>query len=241
MELKLETKGSRMKFKEETGHDNRCEGLYRLADPLTGSNCYVIQQGDSCLILDPNSFELLELLFQKRNIYPVLVCLTHEHCDHIGGLNALRQKYDVTVAASRSCSFGIQDSRKNMSRRMEALLYYKSGRKYITSYEPFVCKAADLQFSDEIEIPFREGMVWMKVLPGHSCGSTVICYKGLLFSGDYLLPERKVITRMPGGSEEEYQKLALPWLRGILDGTKIYPGHGDPFFMNEEVRAYHEL
>lgn len=241
MELKLETEGGSMEFNEETGHDNRCECLHRLIDPITGSNCYVIQQGNSCLIIDPNSFELLESLFQKRNIYPVLVCLTHEHCDHIGGLNGLRQKYDVAVLASRPCSFGIQDSRKNMSRRMEALLYYKGGRKHIPSYESFVCKAADLQFSDKIEIPFREGTVWMKALPGHSCGSTVIGYKGLLFSGDYLLPERKVITRMPGGSEDEYQKFALPWLSGILDGTKIYPGHGDPFFMNEEVRAYHGL
>lgn len=213
----------------------------RLVDPVTDSNCYMIGHGESCMVIDPNSFEGLEPLLQKWNIRPVLVLLTHEHCDHIGGLNELRARYHPVVAASSACSLGMQSAKENMSRMMEMFLYYKSGETKLTPYKPFTCKAADLQFGDEIKLCFGGKEVWMKSLPGHTHGSSVIFYDGILFSGDYLLPKDKVVTRLPGGSEEEYEAYAKPWLSRIPDGMRICPGHGEPFLMSGKVREYHGL
>lgn len=237
-----------MEWSWNSGRDEVC--LHCLTDPVTDSNCYVIRQESACLVIDPNSFKLLERLFQKWNISPFLVLLTHEHCDHIGGLNELREQYKVTVAASRACSMGIQNTKENMSGMMEMFLYYKSGETKIIPYEPFVCKAADLQFEGEIRIPFAGGMLCMKGLPGHTRGSSVILYeissKGaapekIIFCGDYLLPGDRVLTRLPGGSKEDYEKYAKPWLQRIPDGARIFPGHGEPFQMNSEVRKLHDL
>lgn len=212
-----------------------------LTDPVTKSNCYVLRARKSAVVIDPNSFDLLEPLLQKWNIRTALVLLTHEHCDHIGGLNTLREHYPVTVVSSSPCSRAIQNSRENMSRMMALFLYYESGQTVLTPYEPFVCGPADLHFSGTIRFSYEGLPVKMKVLPGHTHGSSVIFLGGRLFCGDYLLPEKRVLTRLPGGDEEEYLKLARPWLSRIPDGARICPGHGEPFFMNQEVRSYHEL
>ena len=59
------------------------------------------------MIIDPNDFTAIRELLQKWGLMPGLVLLTHEHCDHIGGLNELRRTYPVTVAATEACSAGI--------------------------------------------------------------------------------------------------------------------------------------
>lgn len=209
----------------------------RLVDPVTDSNCYVIRQGEQCILIDPNEYAVIEPVLQKWNTDHLLVLLTHEHCDHIGGLNELRANYHTIVAASSACSRGMQNARENMSRQMELFLYFKSGQTRLTPYRPFTCRAADLQFGDEIRI--RD--FFMKALPGHTHGSSVIIYGDAVFCGDYLLPGDPVVTRLPGGSDEEYERFAKPWLRQIPDGTRIFPGHGEPFLMNQEVRRLHDL
>ncbi|MCD8082147.1 MAG: hypothetical protein LUE86_01145, partial [Clostridiales bacterium] len=68
-----------------------------------------------------------------------------------------------------------------------------------------------------------------------------ISFEDELFVGDYLLPGEEVQTRLPGGSLEEYETFARPWLRNIPDGTWINPGHGERFQMSGEVRQFHDL
>lgn len=119
-------------------------------EPVTESNCYVIREEDKCMIIDPNDFTAIRELLQKLGLMPGLVLLTHEHCDHIGGLNELRRTYPVTVAATEACSAGIGNQTKNMSRMMETFLYFKSGEKKFVHYPPFQCRKADLTFTDQI-------------------------------------------------------------------------------------------
>ena len=61
--------------------------IFRIVEPVTESNCYVIREEDKCMIIDPNDFTAIRELLQKWGLMPGLVLLTHEHCDHIGGLN----------------------------------------------------------------------------------------------------------------------------------------------------------
>ena len=215
--------------------------LIRLVDPVADSNCYVILGKKTCIVIDPNNFKLLEQVFQKWDRKPSVVLLTHGHCDHISGLNELRSHYKVTVVATSACSEEMQNARANMSRMMEMFLYYKSGETKLTSYAPFVCKEADLHFTDTMTLSFEGKSIRMKALPGHTHGSGVICYEDMIFCGDYLLPNEQVVTRLPGGSEEEYERDTKPWLMGIPDGTMICPGHGKPYQMSEEVRSRHDL
>lgn len=133
-----------------------------------------------------------------------------------------------------------------MSRVMELYLYYKSGEKTLTPYEPFTCKAAETTFDKMLVMEFEGAQIRMEALPGHTAGSSLITYRELgeapvIFCGDYLLPDKKVVTRLPGGDTEVYEAYAKKRLAGIPNGTRIFPGHGEAFQMNDEVRRYHEL
>lgn len=210
-------------------------------EPVTESNCYVIREENSCMIIDPNDFQAIRGMLQKCNTMPKLVLLTHEHCDHIGGLNELRKAYPAIVAATEACSEGIGNKTRNMSRMMETFLYFKSGEKKFVHYPPFQCEKADLTFNECLCCKFATKELQLIPLPGHTPGSMVIRYDGCLFCGDYLLPGDKVVTRLPGGDGDAYKRYAKPWLKAIPDGTWIFPGHGEPFQMNREVREFHEL
>lgn len=212
-----------------------------LTDPVTTANCYVIPGGKDCLIIDPGNFTLLNEYLKKSSLRPIAVFLTHEHCDHIGGLNQLRADWNVTVVASNPCSAGMQDTRENMSRMMELFLFYKSGETKLVPYESFVCAPADLRFGDTLYLSFFGFLFQMKLLPGHTHGSCVITCGSCLFSGDYLIPGEPVMTRLPGGSDVEYEQFAKSWLSRIPDGYQIFPGHGEPYFMNQEVRTSYGL
>lgn len=222
------------------------KSMYCLTDPLTTSNCYVIIGRESCLVIDPNRYDPLDQLFQKCNKRPSVVLLTHEHCDHVAGLNQLRSTYPVTVVCSESCDTGIQNTRRNMSRVMELYLYYKHGEKEVIPYAPFVCRPAEVTFADQYVLAFEDIILRLEALPGHTAGSSIITCEAagespVIFTGDYLLPDEKVVTRLPGGNTEDYRQYAMRRLAEIPDGVLIYPGHGQPFRMNDEVRRYHEL
>lgn len=123
------------------------------------------------MIIDPNDFPAIRELLQKWNMKPELVLLTHEHCDHIGGLNQLQETYPVTVVATQACSEGIGNKTRNMSRMMETFLYFKSGEKTFVHYPPFQCEKADLIFTDKLSCEFGAKELELIRLPGHTPGS----------------------------------------------------------------------
>ena len=118
--------------------------LERWIDPLTESNCYLLGENGRAVVIDPNHprgpLELLERLGWK----PELILLTHEHCDHMAGLEALRRRWPgVPAAATAVCSANLQDKRLNMTQRMEVYLTFRG--KPGVSYPPFVCAPAELE------------------------------------------------------------------------------------------------
>ena len=95
-------------------------------DPLTESNCYILAEDKKCVVIDPGESEQLPGILGERGWEPELILLTHEHCDHMAGLDALRETYpQARFAASKVCNDGIQNTRLNMSRIMEVYLYFR--------------------------------------------------------------------------------------------------------------------
>ena len=183
--------------------------LERWTEPLAESNCYLLGEAGRAVVIDPNDprgpLERLEALGWT----PERILLTHEHCDHMAGLEALRNRWPgVRVAATAACSAGLGDTRLNMTRRMEVYLAFRG--KPGVSYPPFVCRPADETYEHACECVWR----------GHR-----------LRSGDYLSPGEEVILRLPGGSETDYRAVTEPVLRGLPPGLRICPGHGEPYIL----------
>lgn len=200
-------------------------------EPLAESNCYILAAGDRCVVIDPNE-EKIAAVLRDRRLRPEWIFLTHEHCDHIAGLNALRAAFPTAkLLAGERCGEGIQNSRQNMSAIMEVYLTFR-GKPGIP-YAPFVCAPADVTFQDEYQMNWRGQGVRFVSLPGHSSGSTgIFLNNDAFFSGDYLIPGEDVILRLPGGSEREYLEKTEPFLRSLPEGITIYPGHGEHFLWN---------
>lgn len=216
--------------------------IWTVTDETADSNCYIIEQQKKVIVIDPNQEESLIHLMENQKWQVQDIFLTHEHCDHTQGLNSLRKYSGAPVIAQEECSKGIQDSVRNMSRIMGTYLYFRNGEKQAEEYEPFVCRAAEETFSKEKRWIF-EGHEFRAVsLPGHTPGSScLIMDKIILFSGDYLLPGEKTVTRLPGGSTEDYDKIAKPWFKSLPLGMRVYPGHGKPYLLNEEVMKQNGL
>ena len=200
-------------------------------DPLTESNCYILAENGRCIIIDPGESRGLFRILKKEGWHPELILLTHEHCDHMAGLDDLRCEYPrAHFLATAACDAGIRDTRLNMSRIMEIYLYYR-GKPGIY-YVPFVCRAADEIIPDDAELQWRGHTLRFIHLPGHTPGSEgIFLDEKTLFSGDYLIQDEEPILRFPGGNEELYLSITEPFLRNLPKGIRVCPGHKDWYIL----------
>lgn len=69
------------------------------------TNCYIVENEDSCLIIDPGD----EFLKIKNNIDKKVigVLLTHRHFDHVGALEEIVDYYNVPVYDKNNLSIGV--------------------------------------------------------------------------------------------------------------------------------------
>ena len=205
--------------------------IERIVVSPVDSNCYFIIEGARCVVIDPGDEHLPLRYLQDHGLTPEYILLTHEHCDHTAGLNVLRAQYpDALVYISDECSKGICSKRLNMSSMMEVFLYF-SGKPGI-KYDPFVCEPGDIIFEQGSRLEWRGHVFSFVALPGHTRGGTgIFLGDDIFFSGDYLLRDRDMDLRLPGGSEEDYLRVTRPWLEQLPDGLHIYPGHGDDYLL----------
>lgn len=188
--------------------------LERWTEPLAESNCYLLGEAGRAVVIDPNDprgpLERLEALGWT----PERILLTHEHCDHMAGLEALRNRWPgVRVAATAACSAGLGDTRLNMTRRMEVYLAFRG--KPGVSYPPFVCRPADETYERAWEYVWRGHRLRAVALPGHTPGSAGIFLDGdTFFSGDYLIPGRRSSSACPAGARRTTAPSRSPFSGG---------------------------
>jgi len=186
------------------------------------SNCYVLYdkaKEGNCIVVDPGSIDNSELLsFLKENsLIPQYLVLTHEHFDHIWGVNELVSLYSVPIVCSELCSQRIKDSFDNCSAMYDDNLAVVIDGSTI-SIESLGYK---LKFGGS-QLKFYE-------TPGHSEACLSFVLNGCLFTGDALLKDLKTVTKLPTGSKEKqrYTLRELYMMQG--QGLVVYPGHGDSF------------
>lgn len=198
------------------------------------SRMYIIIKNKEALIIDPCiSKDALELLL-KNDVKEILVLLTHEHYDHISGVNWLKGKFKCHVICSKKCGDNIQNSNLNLSAYFNVLFLnkYNNSEEFDLIYD-FSC-TSDETFSESFEFYWTIHHIKLIETPGHSEGSVCIKFdNNIIFTGDSLIKGRKIITKLPGGSKNDYRNVTLPFLKSIPNGTVIYPGHGESGMIKE--------
>lgn len=200
----------------------------RVESTTIETNCYLLEEDGHVIIIDPSDcaepvFERLE----KEGWTADYIFLTHEHYDHIWDLEKVREHYGIPVVACELCSERIQSISSNLSSICDILIYFKKGVVPEEKGERFTCNAADITFDETYEMEWHGHSFTFQRLPGHSPGSVLIRMDGeAVFTGDYMLLGEEDMTRLKGGSDEDYKTIARPTLDAIPKGTHIYPGHG---------------
>ncbi len=217
--------------------------LYRFVLPLMTSNMYVLLGGDRGLVIDPLVSPDAETLLRENGIKELDIILTHEHFDHISGVNSLRtlmagvaDSRGCKVLASAGCAESIKDPAENLSAFFSAVFIKRSEEERLLADKIFdrkYCCEADESFCDSTDIHWADLTLHLKETPGHSPGSICIEIYDTdgnliaLATGDSLVQGNKVITRLPGGDKKAYNGITRPYLESFSGDTLVLPGHGE--------------
>lgn len=213
--------------------DYRIEGMEvdkYIWEPIK-SNMYIMVKDDTALVIDPHiSREAVEQL-RQANVEKVWIILTHEHFDHISGVNHFRENWDCTVICGKQAKNSLPDPHKNLAAYFMAMMIGKEENVIQaakqTVDEQYGCYA-DVGFEEEYDWEWNGLMVHLVETPGHSKGSICVLVNGkYLFSGDSLVGGNRIITKLPGGSKKEYQAVTKPFLEQLSADVIVFPGHGE--------------
>lgn len=183
------------------------------------ANTYLIKSrsnDNACYLIDIGNYVgVVNALLNQEYIKGIF--LTHVHYDHICGINELMKKFpDCTIYCSKYTEEALQDSKMNLSFYHQTPITYKGNNiKIITQNDT-------VNLFDAITIETIE-------TPGHNEGSLTFKIDTAIFTGDSLIPETPVVTKLKSGDKLEARKSVLK----IQDFTNaadiIYPGHGKSF------------
>mgnify|MGYP005777066873 CR=1 FL=1 len=176
-----------------------------------GTNCYVVSDDSGiCAVIDcdGNPQPLYEYIAQNQ-LKPTHILLTHGHFDHIGAVEAVKEKYGCTVYAAQKEAALLSDPFLNASAMASTPLRI----------------APDVFVKDGDVITV--GSISFSVLetPGHTQGSICFLADKNIFSGDTLFLGSCGRTDLPTG---DYQTIlaSLQKLKNLAGDYVVYPGHG---------------
>lgn len=197
--------------------------IRRFESDLLSSNMYLIVEGNAAIVIDPfrDITPAADLNIEK-------IILTHEHYDHISGVNHWKERKNAPVLCSEACAENIVNARKNLSRLFDVFCELQTWVEVKEMSNPdlnYSCEADEV-FSDKMDLSWHGHSFQLFAMPGHSPGSIGILLDNQhFFSGDSLMENQKIELRLPGGSRKQWKLIGVPRLKALPDGINVYPGH----------------
>jgi hydroxyacylglutathione hydrolase len=190
-------------------------------------NTYVLYNDKKqCWIIDPGMYDAAELshftdYIQDNMLLPQAIINTHTHLDHIFGVPALMERYNIP--------FGIHEMDKpvlNGAAGSAALF----GFDFRTIPQPgfFIPHNEKLDLAgDQLNVLF---------VPGHSPGSIAFYYApgNWVIAGDALFSGSIGRTDLPGGNHNQLITSIKTQLFSLPDNTTVFSGHGPATTINNE-------
>lgn len=214
--------------------------IYRSVCQYLNSNMYAILEGHEAVVIDPCEDNELIQLFIKNDVAHVHILLTHEHYDHISGVEWLLDNSHADIFCQQEAATALAIGRKRTPALISTVLANEDrkdgGHRYPDFKAKFKPYSIQVNKTFDKEDKFQLGDLCFHVTstPGHSPGSA--CYelnKSIVFTGDTLLQYDPIIVRFSNSSQNTYEDITLPYLRSLDKSCMIMPGHGEPFVLSE--------
>ena len=205
--------------------------IHKTDSGLLHSNMYVIEEAGHAIVIDP-----CRDTEAARALTVDYLIVTHEHYDHISGVNEWKQLTGAPLLCSKACAANLPNPKKNMSRSFDgfcAMQTWVQAEDTEAGAIEYSCEA-DLTFEDSMMVAWQGHTVRLMELPGHSSGSIGIFVDETdFFSGDSILEGSAIELRFPGGSAKKWEEVGEKRIEAIPAGTRIWPGHFDGFILPE--------
>lgn len=210
--------------------------ITQIESDLLLSNMYIVECDGRFILIDPCISDI------EINCSCVdYILLTHEHYDHISGVNHWKERTNATVLCSKNCAKNISNPSKNLSKYFRQFCELQS---WIGVSEEYFDKfpSGDLEYQCEANEVFEgiKDFSWqgheikLIEIPGHSLGSTCILIDDeICFSGDSLLKDFPTECGLPGGSKKKWLNLGLPIMKSLPQNLVVYPGHLESFNLSD--------
>lgn len=164
-------------------------------------------------------------VMRDAGLEPAAILCTHGHADHIAGNAALKKAFpQVPLIIGEGDAPKLIDPDLNLSALFSA---------------PLVSPPADrvVRHGDSVQ---AAGMSFQVLeTPGHSSGHVVFLYKGqepwVVFGGDVLFQGSVGRTDFPDGDTDLLFASIRDKLFTLPPETEVYPGHGEPTTIGEEM------
>jgi hydroxyacylglutathione hydrolase len=197
---------------------------------MFGENCYVVRLPGrpDCVVIDPGlePGRILALM-EDSGLEPAAILCTHGHADHIAGNAAMKNAFpNAPLIIGEGDAEKLVDPELNLSAMFSA---------------PLVSPAAD-RLVREGDIVEAAGMSFLvRETPGHSSGHVVFITKDqqpwVVFGGDVLFQGSVGRTDFPDGDFDQLFASIRDKLFTLPADTEVYPGHGEPTTIGEEMET----
>lgn len=193
-------------------------------------NSYLIINNKETVLIDAG-FEpdVVAEYIMINNLELKAILLTHAHFDHIGGLEEIRERFNVDVYIHKNEAEWLINPSFN-------------GSKDFPFFGEVSCNPASKLLTDNDELVFGDLKIQIIHTPGHTPGGVSYLINRWLFTGDTLFNNSIGRTDLWGGNYKQLIDSIKNKIFKLSNEVVIYPGHGEktsiknekttnPFFM----------
>jgi len=167
--------------------------------------CYLIDAG--------NGIDAINSLQPNQKIEAVF--LTHAHYDHIADIDHVIEKFPLCkIYCSEYTRMALADNKLNLS-------FYHGTPLTFTGEQIKVIKE-----KDAVSVFNQEKMKILET-PGHNEGCLTFQLGNYFFTGDALIPNIPIVTKLKSGNKQKAKESALKIKMATDENSIICPGHLD--------------